>query len=172
MDGSDVGISTDRVVIDTGTTLIGAYDGAVTAIYAKIPGSRQESINGTNAYWTIPCDWSGTIEFGISGQKYPMNVTSFAAGFFDSNGTRCVGAVFEIVNDSTNTIVLGASFLQTVYLAFNYSDAAPAIGLGLPPNGASNGTAAASKPSASSTTSIGTVLAILPILFSCSLFLL
>lgn len=60
--GSDLAITADSVIIDSGTSLIGAPAAAVSAIYAQIPGSESISLDGESGYWSCesaPRDVSG-----------------------------------------------------------------------------------------------------------------
>jgi hypothetical protein len=49
--GTDLGITEDQVVIDTGTTLIGMPTAAVDTIYAQIPNAQSIDLDGESGYW-------------------------------------------------------------------------------------------------------------------------
>lgn len=54
--GNDVGITADAVIIDSGTTLIGAPSSAVAAIYAQIDGSAETDLDGSSGYYSSEFD--------------------------------------------------------------------------------------------------------------------
>lgn len=99
--GRSVGINASEVVIDTGTTLIGAPAADVAAIYRQISQASPYSLNGEPGYYSIPCDASINVTLTFGGVEYAIPSESFNAGAIDSRGTACLGAIFALETTST-----------------------------------------------------------------------
>lgn len=55
--GKSLGISSTSVVIDTGASIIGGPSAAVSAIYAKIPGSQNITYKGSSGFYSCEFLW-------------------------------------------------------------------------------------------------------------------
>lgn len=118
---------TNKVAVDTGTTLIGAPATVVDQIYAQVPNSKQMS----SGYYTFPCgenSISATIHFG--NQEYVLTSDDLIAGTVDSTGTMCLGAFFSIGSTANDELqyILGDAFLMNVYTIFNNSGKTAQVG--------------------------------------------
>lgn len=118
---------TDKVAVDTGTTLIGAPEAIVEQIYSGVSGSERLS----SGYYTFPCSGTNitaTLHFG--NQEYTLSSDDLVAGTTDSSGTTCLGSFFDIgstVNDELQYI-LGDAFLMNVYTIFSNSGSSARVG--------------------------------------------
>lgn len=126
--GKDVDLGgTNKVAVDTGTTLIGAPDAVVKQIYSQIANSNEMA----SGYYTFPCserDLSATMHFG--NQEYTMTVDNLIAGTTDSSGTTCLGTFFSIGSTSKDELqyILGDAFLINVYSIFSNAGSSPQVG--------------------------------------------
>ncbi|SCV68470.1 BQ2448_591 [Microbotryum intermedium] len=156
VEGTDVGISVDDVVIDTGTTLIGAPAAAVAAIYAQISGAKAISLSGSSGYYSIPCNGNFNVAFTFGNVSYAIPSDAFNAGQYDASG-NCLGAIFSLTSGSASSgtsssslqWIIGDAFLTGVYSAFRLSSPS-AVGFATLGSG---GTAVAGSNSSSSTDS-------------------
>ncbi|KAK4701712.1 hypothetical protein P7C70_g4515, partial [Phenoliferia sp. Uapishka_3] len=146
--GSDLAITASSVVIDSGTSLIGAPAAAVNAIYAQISGAEAISLSGETGYWSYPCNGNVNVTFTFGGIEYEIPSENFNSGYADTSGTSCLGAVFELDSSSLPWII-GDTFLVGVYSAFRFSSP-PAVGFA---SRGSGGTASGSSSSGSSSSS-------------------
>ncbi|KAL8283138.1 hypothetical protein RQP46_005916 [Phenoliferia psychrophenolica] len=133
--GTDLAIASDAVVIDSGTSLIGAPASAVAAIYAQIPGSSAISLDGEAGYYSYGCDTSVNLTFTFGGVQYAIPSSNFNSGYADNQGSTCLGAIFELDSGSLPWII-GDSFLVGVYSAFRFSSPAAVGRLPSPPRAA------------------------------------
>lgn len=109
--GTSTGISYPSVVIDTGTSLIGMPQSAVTAIYARIPGSAPFQSQGLYEY---PCATNVQLSFTFGGIDYPMQSSDFNNGPSSSSGKTCVGAVFALASQNgQEQVIFGDAFRQS-----------------------------------------------------------
>ncbi|KAH9857278.1 acid protease [Lenzites betulinus] len=110
--------------IDTGTTLVGGPEDAISALYAQIPGSA--ALSGSTGYYTYPCSTTVnvTMKFGSSSIAWPISNADFLLQQISSS--QCVGAFFSL--DTTGTSappwIVGDTFLKNVYSVFRASPAA------------------------------------------------
>ncbi|KAI0832020.1 aspartic peptidase domain-containing protein [Trametes gibbosa] len=109
--------------IDTGTTLVGGPEDAVSALYAQIPGSS--TLSGSQGYYTYPCstEVNVTMRFGSSSIAWPISNADFLLQQISQD--TCVGAFFSL--DTTGTSappwIVGDTFLKNVYSVFRASPA-------------------------------------------------
>ncbi|KAI8461301.1 aspartic peptidase domain-containing protein [Phakopsora pachyrhizi] len=100
-----------KVMIDSGTSLIGLPSNLVDEIYSEIPGS-------------VP-----------GNGDYQVSAANFKAQKVKGNPTYCYGSLFSTssINAAVGpaTWIVGASFLRNVYAVFRASDS-PAIGFAKP----------------------------------------
>lgn len=113
-----LGISASKVIIDTGTSLIGMPSTAVAAIYASIPNSKAVSVDGQPGYHSYPCSTTVELSFQFGGFSYNLPSTAFNAGSTSPvpverrvifhpltrlpalTSTECLGSVFELSGSS------------------------------------------------------------------------
>lgn len=131
---------TNKVAVDTGTTLIGAPGSIVDQIYSQVPNSQQMS----TGYYTFPCaenKISATLHFG--NQEYTLNSDDLIAGTVDATGTMCLGAFFSIGSTSKDELqyILGDAFLMNVYSIFSNSGKTAQVGFAALADGLGSSTA-------------------------------
>lgn len=125
--GSKVNIPTGdsaNAAIDTGTTLIGAPQAAVQAIYAAIPNSQSLESVGMKGYYGFPCSTDVSITIAFGGKSWPISSRDMNLG--TPGGTSlCVGAIFDLTAGSAveaggnnPSWVVGDTFLKNVYSVF------------------------------------------------------
>ncbi|KDE09773.1 hypothetical protein MVLG_00173 [Microbotryum lychnidis-dioicae p1A1 Lamole] len=156
--GNDLGISADNVVIDTGTTLIGAPAAAVAAIYAQISGAAAVSLSGSSGYYSIPCSGTYNVAFTFGNVSYAIPADAFNTGQYDSSG-NCLGAIFALtssssIGTSSSSLqwIIGDAFLTGVYSAYRFSSPA-AVGFATLGSGGSAASGSSSSSSSTDTSS-------------------
>ncbi|KAI0630626.1 acid protease [Trametes polyzona] len=109
--------------IDTGTTLVGGPQDAISALYAQIPGAA--ALSGNDGYWSYPCntDVNVTMRFGSSTISWPISNSDFLLQQLSQN--TCVGAFFSLSTAGTSAPpwIVGDTFLKNVYTVFRASPA-------------------------------------------------
>ncbi|GAA5888886.1 hypothetical protein JCM6882_002890 [Rhodosporidiobolus microsporus] len=149
--GTDLGITDDSVVIDTGTTLIGMPSSVVESVYSAIPNSQAINLQGESGYYAFPCDQEVEVSLQFGGVQYPVDPDQFNAGAVDTSGRLCLGAVFALETDSDSvSVIVGDAFLTGVYNAYRLSSPA-AVGFATLGSGgtANTGSSASSSVSGS-----------------------
>lgn len=131
---------TNKVAVDTGTTLIGAPASIVDQIYSQVPNSKQLS----SGYYTFPCaetSTSATLHFG--NQEYTLTSNDLIAGTVDTTGTMCLGAFFSIGSTSKDELqyILGDAFLMNVYSIFSNAGKTAQVGFASLADGLGSSTA-------------------------------
>ncbi|KAI8461300.1 pepsin A [Phakopsora pachyrhizi] len=120
----------NKVIIDSGTSLIGLPGQLVAAVYSRIPGAA--AAKGEYAgYYTYPCESQFNFSISFGGIEYPISPPNFRAQGVRGEPKNCYGALFSTssINDAaeTSTWIVGTSFLQNVYAVFR-AEPQPAIG--------------------------------------------
>lgn len=126
--GTSLGITADAVVIDSGTSLIGAPEADVAAIYAQIPGSAAINLDGESGYYecrpfdlmrplsyscthasmfTVSCSTSTNVSFTFGGVAYSIPSANFNSGYVDTSGKMCLGAIFVLGTSSSIPWIVG-----------------------------------------------------------------
>ncbi|KAI9444474.1 acid protease [Lactarius indigo] len=100
-------------IIDTGTTLVIGDTVSVRAIYAQIPGSKDNG-DGT---WTIPCNFNTPVSITFSRKAFSISPSTFNLGPQSPGSNDCVGG-FGVI-DGLSFWIIGDVFLQNVYTAFD-----------------------------------------------------
>lgn len=121
-----MGITSDRVAIDTGTSLIGAPTTAVDAIFAQIPGARPADDPNRKGYYYVsllitsftllieashltesiidnlqfPCDTTVRVAFTFNSIIWSIHPSDFNLGRVGVEG-MCLGAFFSLEAGST-----------------------------------------------------------------------
>lgn len=146
VNGNDLGVTADRAIIDTGTSLIAAPQSVCESIYSQLGGSAT-TVSGVSGYYGYPCDTPVSVTFTFGGQDYTVDSEAFNSGYLPTDYSTCLGAFFALDagNDPTAqsstsiSWIVGASFLKTVYSAYRFSGP-PAVGFAqLGSGGTANG---------------------------------
>ncbi|GAA6002757.1 hypothetical protein JCM10207_007660 [Rhodosporidiobolus poonsookiae] len=152
--GTSTGITSDAVVIDTGTTLIGMPSDQVATIYDSVPNSQPIVLDGEDGYYAFPCSQDVEVSFQFGGQTYAIDPDQFNAGAVDNRGRLCLGAVFALETGSSSiSTIVGDAFLTGVYNAYRFAPT-PAVGFATLGSG---GTANTGSSATSSGTGNGAV---------------
>ncbi|CCL99647.1 uncharacterized protein FIBRA_01667 [Fibroporia radiculosa] len=131
--GSPIKISTGNAAtasIDTGTSLIGAPQDAVEAIYKMVPGSRALGGNYTGFY-SFPCSTLVNVSVSFGGQLWPISPEDMNWGPIGQTETQCMGGIFslDVVSPSATggpDWIFGDAFMKNVYSVFRVNP--PAVG--------------------------------------------
>ncbi|EJT98207.1 aspartic protease [Dacryopinax primogenitus] len=112
-----------KAAIDTGTTLIYLPSAATAALYKAIPGSREDSQQGTGMY-AYPCNSNPTVAFTFAGSsnEYTIDLRDFNLGPSEEQG-MCVGGVIAMDMKDTNgepLAIIGDEFLKSWYSVYNF----------------------------------------------------
>lgn len=129
VNGVDVSLSdTDKVAVDTGTTLIGAPTTVVEAIYAQIPDSS--TLSSDSGYYQFPCTTNVNATIHLGDQEYALTSADLIAGTIDSSGETCMGSFFSIGSDESDELqyILGDTFLTMVYTIFSNTGTTAQVG--------------------------------------------
>jgi len=111
--------SSNYAAIDTGTTLVGGPQDAITAIYANIPDSQPET-GDFEGYYSYPCDTNVNITMSFGGRSWSISSADFA--MTQASGNRCIGGFF-VLDGSNPAWIIGDTFLKNVYSVFRYNPA-------------------------------------------------
>ncbi|KAH9452652.1 hypothetical protein Pst134EA_015483 [Puccinia striiformis f. sp. tritici] len=124
----------DKVLIDSGTSLIGIPAPLVHAIYKQVP----DAIAGKGSYkgyYHFPCETSPQLSMIFGGVEYAISTENFKAQKVQGDDSRCYGSLFSTSSVDAAvgkaTWIVGASFLRNVYAVFRASSS-PAIGFAMP----------------------------------------
>ena len=127
--GANISLSgTNKVAVDTGTTLIGAPTAVVDAIYAQIPGATALSSN--NGYYQFPCSTTVNATMHFGDQEYLLSGEDVIAGAIDTQGVNCMGSFFSIGSDDDDELqyILGDTFLTKVYSIYDNTGSTARVG--------------------------------------------
>jgi cathepsin D len=107
--------------IDTSAPLIGGPTDAVSAIYAKVPGSKP--LDGQFAgFYGFPCNSKVEITISFGGKFWPIDPREINLGPVPHDPALCVGAIFDLNGSSKPEDkpdwVIGVTFLRGVYSVF------------------------------------------------------
>ncbi|EGF99822.1 aspartic peptidase A1 [Melampsora larici-populina 98AG31] len=140
VDGVSVGgqmisnTDSNRVLIDSGTSLIGVPSEVAKSVYSQIPNSTPGTGN-YKGYYSYPCDASPDFAMIFGGITYPVSAESFNIQPVKGNPSQCYGAVFSTGAVSAaageSMWIVGASFMRNVYTVFR-ANPTPAIGFARP----------------------------------------
>ncbi|KAI0318428.1 acid protease [Amylostereum chailletii] len=114
VNGKEV-VSGTPSIIDTGTTLIIGDTSSVDAVYAKIPGSKDQG----DGAWSIPCDFSTPLSITFAGQQFSIDPATFTVGQIESGSSDCLGGLSADENIGDEFWIVGDVFLRNVYTAFD-----------------------------------------------------
>ncbi|GAA5858526.1 hypothetical protein JCM1840_001243 [Sporobolomyces johnsonii] len=153
--GTDLGITADEVVIDTGTTLIGMPNSTVASVYAHIPNSQATTLDGQSGYYAFPCSQNVSVSLTFGGVSYTIAPSQFNSGAVTGNSQLCLGAIYAIDNAGSQPgYIVGDAFLTGVYSAFRLTDPAAVgfavLGSGGAANNVSTGPVTAPQAGSSS----------------------
>lgn len=129
VNSNDLSLSdTDKVAVDTGTTLIGAPTTVVEAIYAQIPGSSP--LGSDSGYYQFPCSTDANATIHLGDQLYDLTSADLIAGTIDSSGETCMGSFFSVGSDENDELqyILGDTFLTKVYTVFSNTGSTAQVG--------------------------------------------
>lgn len=120
-----VGSEFTFAVMDSGSDGIYLQRSMYDALFQKVPGARQLAETG---YWRVPCEGTMELVFGIQGEVYKIpyvdwvkkpTMTDSAKAMRMETGTEmCQSRVY---GSSPGPILLGSTFLRTVYTIFDFS---------------------------------------------------
>ena len=95
--------------IDTGTTLVGGPSDAITAMFARIPGSAPGT-GDYEGYFTYPCKTSVNVVLTFGGQSWPIDPADFKMAQIGPE--LCVGSFFSLNSGSNSpSWIIGDTFL-------------------------------------------------------------
>ncbi|GAA5918358.1 hypothetical protein JCM1841_002187 [Sporobolomyces salmonicolor] len=151
--GTELGITSDQTVIDTGTTLIGVPTSTAETVYAQIPNSQAINLDGVSGYYAFPCSQDVNVALTFGNVSYPIESSQFNAGAVDSRGSLCLGAIFALETGSSSvSFIVGDAFLTGVYNAYRFSSP-PAVGFATLGSGGSTTSSGSSDSTSSSSSS-------------------
>lgn len=110
--GSAIGVSSDAVVMDTGTNTIAVPNSIARAIYSWLGGTV---ISGSGGLWRYLCDTNVNFTLSLGGSSFTMSSSDFNTGVISNDGRYCAGAVSSIGGGSD--FIIGTPFL---YVAFSF----------------------------------------------------
>ncbi|KAF9650149.1 aspartic peptidase A1 [Thelephora ganbajun] len=108
--------------IDTGTTLIGGPQDAITAIYSNIPDSSPAT-GDFEGYYTYPCNTNVNVTISFGGRSWSISSADFMLTRVSAD--RCIGGFF-VLGTTTPAWIIGDTFLKNVYSVFRYNP--PSVG--------------------------------------------
>ncbi|KAI0745716.1 acid protease [Earliella scabrosa] len=116
--GSQVVESSQKTIIDSGTTLIYGPPSYVAALYKTIPNSQP--YDAENGFYEFPCaSTPSNIAFSWGGKKWAISAANFNLG--QVSKTMCVGAIVgQDLGLGTDVWLLGDSFMKNVYSVFSF----------------------------------------------------
>lgn len=126
VNGQNIDLGQDNLVaVDTGTTLIGAPESVVKAVYAQIPNAEPASSStfGGQGYYVFPCSQKFEIAFTFGGKAFTLNQDDINIGQVDMGRETCGGALFVVdspAGSATPGWILGDTFLSTVYSVYSW----------------------------------------------------
>ncbi|KAJ6468432.1 acid protease [Mycena sanguinolenta] len=116
VNGVDVsGIASTDGLMDTGTTLLVVPANEAAAIHAKIPGAIRQN----SGQYTVPCNTNATVALKFGGKSFPINPKDLP---FASLGKTSGDCSSGISSSSGSTMVVGDTFLKSVYFSTNADD--------------------------------------------------
>ncbi|KAH9814420.1 aspartic peptidase A1 [Melampsora americana] len=126
--------SSHRVLIDSGTSLIGVPSEIAKSVYSQIPNSVPGTGN-YKGYYSYPCDASPDFAMVFGGITYSVSSETFNIQPVKGSPGQCYGAVFSTGAVSAaageSMWIVGASFMRNVYTVFR-ANPTPAIGFARP----------------------------------------
>ncbi|WFD48897.1 cathepsin D [Malassezia furfur] len=131
LDGSDVPLgSNNLVLVDTGTSLIGAPPAVAKAFHEQIPNSTlASSAEGEKrdddfaTYYVFPCSEQFEVAFTFGGRAFTLNQDQLNIGSFNKTTSTCVSGFASVVyptDNQTNAWILGDVFLSEVFSVFSW----------------------------------------------------
>ncbi|KAG0143973.1 hypothetical protein CROQUDRAFT_65522 [Cronartium quercuum f. sp. fusiforme G11] len=124
----------NKVLVDSGTSLIGVPSSVAASVYSQIPNSKPGT-GKYEGYYSCPCDTDPQFAMVFGGVSYLVSAKSFMIQSVKEDSTQCYGAVFSTssVNAAAgeSTWIVGASYLMNVYTVFR-ARSPPAIGFAKP----------------------------------------
>ncbi|KAM0753465.1 acid protease, partial [Meredithblackwellia eburnea MCA 4105] len=125
--GSNLGVSANDVVMDTGTNSILVSTSVAQLIYSKISGAG--AIQSSPGLYGYPCDAKISFALEFGGSTFTMNDANFNWGKYDTTNNLCVGAVTSLSTSlgSNTPFIIGTPFLSAFYTGWRFSP--PAVGL-------------------------------------------
>merc|ERR1711939_853354 len=104
-----IGLRSDSVAVDTGTSLIGAPHGSVDGIFDQIPGSRPSEDPMYEGYYIFPCTTEVRVSMTFGGQTWPISSSDFNLGRVSTStsgvedDSMCLAAVFTLDDPTPST---------------------------------------------------------------------
>ncbi|CDO76305.1 hypothetical protein BN946_scf184917.g21 [Trametes cinnabarina] len=116
--GSNTTQSGIQTIIDSGTTIIYGPPSQVAAFYKNIPGLKVYDSN--NGFYSFPCgSVPSNVAFSWGGKTWTISAANF--NFGKISATQCIGAIAgQDLGLSSNTWLLGDSFMKNVYSVFSF----------------------------------------------------
>lgn len=111
-------------VLDSGSDGIYLQRFMYDALFPQIPGSKQLE----NGYWRVPCEGATDLVIGIQGQLYripykdwvknPSSTNNSSDPSLSMSSSMCQSRIY---GSSPGPILLGTTFLKSVYTIFDFS---------------------------------------------------
>jgi cathepsin D len=112
-------VGTTACIIDSGTTLVIGDTDNVKAFYAQIPAAKEDPSVG-EGFYTFPCSTTlPEVSFTFGGQDFPFTST-LNFGPVSEGSSDCVGGVIADSSIGNQFWVVGDTFMQNVYTAFDF----------------------------------------------------
>ncbi|OBZ66213.1 Aspartic protease [Grifola frondosa] len=114
------------VILDTGTSGVGAPPYYVDALYKNIPGAVFhdviEGYEDRSSGYLLPCDTKINASMVFGDREFPIHPIDLIDVTFAANGTfTCFGA-FTYIKPGSLDFLLGDTFLRNVYSLFDYGN--------------------------------------------------
>lgn len=115
--GAEV-VAKNACIVDSGTTLVIGDTANVKALYAKIPGAKEDASIGAGFY-TFPCSATlPEVSFTFAGKDFPFTST-LNFGPVSQGSSDCVGGVIADASIGSQFWILGDVMMSNYYTAFD-----------------------------------------------------
>ncbi|KAF9419699.1 hypothetical protein BGZ94_009330 [Podila epigama] len=101
-------------VLDSGSDGIYLQRSTYDQLFSRVPGALQLP----TGYWRVPCEGNTDLVFSIQGRRYHVRYHDWVKPPNPSTAPMCQAKVY---GSSPGPILLGATFLRTVYTIFDFS---------------------------------------------------
>ncbi|KAF7326657.1 Acid protease [Mycena venus] len=121
--GSTTTVSNFETIIDSGTTIMYGPPASVKKVYAAVKGAKL--FDSENGYYSFPCATPPQIAFNWGGKDWGISPANINLGQTEDGSSECVGALAaQDLGLGSNVWLLGDSFMQNVYTAFDFGEQA------------------------------------------------